>query len=560
MRRTENARDTCFYRRELSCYLARHGRLAVPCQAGAAARKGGGKRRPRPAGIGAARIGADLVNDSELKDLCDSILSQRSLILVSNRGPVEYQMTPAGRPEARRGSSSAVTALSSLAQSVEFTWVASAMGEGDRATAKNSEGRKLQSPLPGHKINLRYVVSPRRTYHKYYNIFCNPLLWFLHHYMWNPPYNPNVDASVHDAWQTGYVPVNQAFARAVVEEARQGPLPPMVMGHDYHLYLVPGYVREEVPEAIIQHYVHVPWPTARYWQMVPRYIVGQICRSLCAADILGFQTPQDRRSFLDTVGHFLPEAEVDYNSGAVSLNGRSANVKAYPISINVSEVQRIANSTRALEYEKRLAAMCGEHTIMRIDRAEPNKNIIRGFKAYELLLSRHPELQGRVKFLAFLVPSRTHIRQYQRYLEEINQTVRQINDRFGAEDWQPITTFVENNYTQAVAGMKLYDTLLVNTIIEGMNLVAKEGPVVNTRDGVLVLSENSGVHHQLAEGTLSVAPTDVEGTMGALYQAINMPPEDRKRRAAQLTSAVCSADNTHWIARQLRDMADCTSG
>ena len=204
-------------------------------------------------------------------------------------------MTPAGRPEARRGSSGAVTALSTLAQSVEFTWVASAMGEGDRATAKSSEGRKLRSPLPGHKINLRYVVSPRRTYHKYYNIFCNPLLWFLHHYMWNPPYNPNVDASVHDAWQTGYVPVNQAFAQAVVEEARQGPLPPMVMGHDYHLYLAPGYVREEIPQAIIQHYVHVPWPAARYWQMIPSYIVRQICRSLCAADLLGFQTPAGLR-------------------------------------------------------------------------------------------------------------------------------------------------------------------------------------------------------------------------------------------------------------------------
>ena len=510
----------------------------------------------------AAQMGAGLVNDadSELRELCDSILSQRSLIVASNRGPVEYQMTPAGRPEARRGSSGAVTALSSLAQSKEFTWVASAMGEGDRTVAKGSEGRKLPSPLPGHKINLRYVVSPRRTYHKYYNIFCNPLLWFLHHYMWNPPYNPNVDASVHDAWQTGYIPVNQAFAQAVVEEARQGPLPPIVMGHDYHLYLAPGYVREEVPEAIIQHYVHVPWPAARYWQMIPSYIVRQICRSLCAADLLGFQTPQDCGSFLDTVEHFLPEADVDYNRGAVSLQGRSAGVKAYPISINVAEVQRIANSTRALEYEKRLATLCGEHTVMRIDRAEPNKNIIRGFKAYELLLSRHPELQERVNFLAFLVPSRTHIRQYQRYLEEINQTVRQINDRFGSEEWQPITTFIENNYTQAVAGMKLYDTLLVNTIIEGMNLVAKEGPVVNTRNGVLVLSENSGVHHQLGEGALSVAPTDVEGTMDALYQSITMPLEDRKRRVAQLTSAVCNADNTHWITRQLRDIANCASG
>ena len=497
----------------------------------------------------------DQTSTVELKELCDSVLSQRPLILVSNRGPVEYQMTPEGRPEARRGSGGVVTALSSLTQSVEFTWVASAMGEGDRTVANNDQGRRLPSPLPGHKISLRYVVTPRRIYHKYYNVLCNPLLWFLQHYMWNPPYSPNVDASVHDAWKGGYIPVNQAFAKAVVEEARQAQQPPIIIGHDYHLYLVPEYVRQECPEAIIQHYVHIPWPAPRYWQMIPNYIASHICSSLCATDLLGFQTPQDRRSFLDTVEHFLPEAEVDHKDWAVNWRDRTTQVKVYPISINVAEVQRIANSPRALDYETRLAPLCGGPTIMRIDRAEPNKNIIRGFKAYQLLLSRYPDLQGQVNFLAFLVPSRTHIRQYQRYMEEIKQVVLQINNEFGNAEWQPILTFIENNYTQAIAGMKLYDVLLVNTIIEGMNLVAKEGPVVNTRDGVLVLSESSGVHHQLKEGALSISPTDIEGTMEALYQAITMPADERKRRASQLISAVCREDNTDWITRQLKDIA-----
>ena len=491
----------------------------------------------------------------QLKELCDSVLSQRSLILVSNRGPVEHQMTPEGRPEARRGSGGVVTALSSLAQSVEFTWVASAMGEGDRTIANDGQGRRLPSPLPGHKINLRYVVTPRRIYHKYYNVLCNPLLWFLQHYMWNPPYNPNVDASIHDAWKTGYIPVNQAFANVVIEEARQAQRPPIIIGHDYHLYLIPEYVRQEFPEAIIQHYVHIPWPTPRYWQMIPNYIASQICSSLCATDLLGFQTPQDRRSFLDTVEHFLPEAEVDHKDWEVHWRGQRTQVKVYPMSIDVPEVQRIANSPRALDYETRLEPLCNGHTIMRIDRAEPNKNIIRGFKAYQLLLSRYPDLRGNVNFLAFLVPSRTHIRQYQRYMEEIKQVVLQINNEFGNAEWQPILTFIENNYTQAVAGMKLYDALLVNTIIEGMNLVAKEGPVVNTRDGVLVLSESSGVHHQLKEGALSISPTDIEGTMEALYQAITMPADDRKRRASQLISAVCREDNTEWITRQFKDIA-----
>ena len=235
--------------------------------------------------------------------------------------------------------------------------------------------------------------------------------------------------------------------------------------------------------------------------------------------------------------------------------GHRSNIKVYPISINVEEVQRIANSPRALDYEARLATETGEVTIVRIDRAEPNKNIVRGFRAYDLLLTRYPELKGRVKFLAFLVPSRTHIRQYQRYMDEIQQVIQQINNNHGTDDWKPIVAYIENNYTQAIAGMKLYDALLVNTIVEGMNLVAKEGPVVNGRNGVLVLSHSSGVHPQLAGGALSVSPTDIEGTMKALYQAITMSPEDRKDRASRLIDSVCREDVNDWITHQLIDIS-----
>ena len=492
---------------------------------------------------------------NELTELCEAVFSQRPLILVSNRGPVEHQMSGDGWPEARRGSGSVVTAFNSLAQKFEFTWVASAMGEGDRIVSENGQGPHIKSPLPGHEINLRYVVTPRRVYHKYYNILCNPLLWFLQHYMWNPPYNPNVDAAVHDAWESGYIPVNQAFANAVISEAQALEQAPIVIGHDYHLYLMPEFVRKEVPEAVIQHFVHIPWPTPQYWHMIPDYIIRRICESLCTTDLLGFQTIGDVRCFLDTVEEFVPDVTVDRTSHTVARNGRTTSVKVYPISINVEEVQRIANTPRALDYENRLSADTGDVTIVRIDRAEPNKNIVRGFRAYELMLTRYPELKGKVKFLAFLVPSRTHIRQYQRYMDEIQQVIQQINNNHGTDDWQPIVPFIENNYTQAIAGMKLYDVLLVNTIIEGMNLVAKEGPVVNNRDGVLVLSHSSGVYQQLSDGAISVSPTDIEGTMEALHQAITMSAEDRKARAARMLNSVCREDINHWLYQQMNDIS-----
>ena len=491
---------------------------------------------------------------SRLRGLCEDVLADKNLILASNRGPVEHHALPDGRTEARRGSGGVVTALNSLAQMLEFTWVASAVGEGDRRASEGSHGTRIKSPIPGHKIYTRFVVTPRKVYHKYYNIFCNPLLWFLQHYMWNSPYNPNLDANVHDAWSDGYVEVNKAFANVVVEEASSSSKTPVIMVHDYHLYLAPHYIREALGNAIIHHFTHIPWPSPRYWQLLPSSILRNICRSLCASDIIGFQTPHDVRNFLDSCEEFLPDSEIDHVERSVVLDGHRTLVRAYPISIDAEEIVRIANSPRALDYEQKLKPMCNESTIIRVDRAEPSKNVVRGFKAFGLLLARHPDLRGKVNFLAFLVPSRTHIRQYQRYMDEIQQTIREINATYGTDDWTPISTFMENNYTQAIAGMKLYDVMLVNSVIDGMNLVAKEGPVVNGREGVLILSETTGAYKQLHKGALTVSPSDIEGTMQAMYQALTMDPEERKRRSTDLAQIIEREDINNWLCTQLQDI------
>ena len=487
-------------------------------------------------------------------DLVDELLSTRRLILASNRGPMEYQVHGNDPPQPRRGSGGVVTALSGLTKYVDFTWIASAMGEGDRRIAEANPGQSIRSPLPGQRISIRHVVTPRRIYHKYYNVICNPLLWFLQHYMWSSPYTPNVDSLVHDAWHTGYMQVNRAFANTIVSEAQQSTLSPLVMVHDYHLYLVPGFVREQLPNAIIHQFVHVPWPASTYWQLLPAMMRTAICESLCQADIVGFQARRDVQAFLDSCATFLPDAVANYAEGTVQYKGRETLVRAYPISIDVGEMRRIATSPRAQEYEERLRPLFGKKTIVRVDRAEPSKNVVRGFRAYELLLEHHPELRGEVRFLAFLVPSRTHIRQYQRYMDEIEAIVEHVNRRFGTEEWQPIEVIFENNYTQAIAAMRMYDVLLVNAIIDGMNLVAKEGPAVNTKNGVLVLSESAGAHERLCVGCLSLAPADVEGTAYSLYQALTMSEEERAERNQRMVSTIEHEDITHWLFSQLQDI------
>jgi trehalose 6-phosphate synthase len=233
-------------------------------------------------------------------------------------------------------------------------------------------------------------------------------------------------------------------------------------------------------------------------------------------------------------------------------------VRAYPSSIDVDEVRAIAESQRAQDYLNRVGEFTAKHTIVRVDRAEPNKNIIRGFRAYQTMLESHPELKEEVTFLAFLVPSRTHIKQYERYMEEIEALVRQINSAHGSPNWQPVHIFSENNYTQAIAGLKLYDTLLVNPVVDGMNPVAKEGPIVNTQNGVLVISEGSSAFDQLRGGALAVAPADIEGTAQALYEAVTMSPEERAQRATTLVESIEREDSVQWLLTQFQDILSLT--
>ena len=488
-----------------------------------------------------------------LYDLCQELLAERRLILVSNRGPVDYRAGKDGNLVLNRGSGGVVTALSAISKYVELTWIASAMGEGDRRVASEQDGR-FHVELPGQKLYLRFVVSPRNVYHKYYNLFCNPLLWFLQHYMWNSPYTPNVDSKVYDAWENGYVAVNRSFAEAAVAEAARNKTPPFVMIHDYQLYMVGGMIRSQVPQAILQHFIHIPWPASSYWYLFPKPMRNAIVESLCSVDIVGLQTKRDVHHFLHTCELFLDGAEVDYDAGTISYKGRITKAAPYPVSVDVTSLQRHARSPRAQQYVEKLRPHLGELTIARVDRTEPSKNIIRGLKAFDTLLERYPGFVNKVKMLCFLVPSRSGIKQYQRYTQDVFDLVEAINEKYGNEEWKPIEVFFENNYTQAIAGMSLCDVLLVNPVIDGMNLVAKEGPVVSAHDSVLILSESAGAHEQLGQYAVSVAPADVEGTILALYEALTMDPGERKRRAEAMRRVVEEEDITRWLYTQFQDL------
>ena len=509
-----------------------------------------------PAGISDAQALTSSIRaewrDADLAALCQEMLGGRQLMVVSNRGPVEHHVADDGRLHARRGTGGVITALSSLARYLDFTWVASAMTEGDRRVAElAADVPWTSSSCDG--LALRYVAPPPWAYHRYYNVFCNPMLWFIQHRLLGQTARRKAVA-IFDAWDQGYVRVNQAFADVVASEARQDRGSPCVMVHDYHLYLVPHYLRRAIPNATITHFVHIPWPGPARWYVLPERIRNQICHGLAQADVLGFQCARDVHRFLETCEEFLPDASVDRREGTVDTDGHRAHVRSYPISIDVQQIRSVSASASASRHASHLRSLSRKATIVRVDRLDPTKNVLLGFAAYRRLLEQHPELRGQVTFLAFLVPSRMGVREYRLYAEQVRECIRQVNATFGDREWTPIHAFFEDNYIQAVAGLGMYDVLLVNSVVDGMNLVAKEGPVVNTRNGVLVLSRATGAYDQLRGGAVAVDPLDVEGTAGALYNALVMDQAERARRTSALVAAVEGEDLGHWLRSQFQDL------
>ncbi len=486
-------------------------------------------------------------------------LEERALVIASNRGPVSFKWQGGRKFSSSRGSGGVVTAVSSIARERQPVWIACAMTEDDRKRARIAEedGELLITP-PGEnpEFRLRFVVPDNDTYFKYYNVISNPLLWFLQHYLWDTPRSPDITGDTYDAWVNGYQVVNQLFADEILAAFEGFDRPPIVMLQDYHLYLAAGLIRARRPDAIIQQFVHIPWPDPDYWRLLPLTFRQAICEGMLGNDIIGFQTREHARSFLYTCEAYVPGVRVDYSGRAVLWNDRRIEVRSYPISIDVEAVRRAAYSNEARSHDRYLPNYLNEYTVLRVDRAEPSKNIVRGFQAFDRMLELHPEFLGRVNFLAILVPSRLDVSEYQEYLDNVSSIVGRINAKYSNVEtsWQPIHVLMGENYPRALAAMKWYDVLLVNTIIDGMNLVAKEGCLLNERNGVLILSEGAGAANQLGDDALMIAPADVEGTAEAIYKALTMPLSERRRHAENLRRLVESDDVATWFREQLHDI------
>ncbi len=515
------------------------------------------------------------------------------LFVVSNRGPVSFDLDASapGGLVASRGAGGLVTALAELGRHAPITWIACAISHGDRAAGRALEaatvtrGRRarivpasgtpgvpavdpdhvrglIDEVLPGQDLRLHLVTLDASVFEPFYNVVANPFLWFLQHRMFAPAYGPNVDSTLLAAWRGGYRPANEAIAAAVIK-AVGNEKRPIVLLQDYHLYLAAEPIRRAIPGATIMHFNHIPWPAAGEWQMLPSRMRRAICEGLLECDLIGLQTDRYASDFLDTVASSVRDARVDPDSRTVRWHNRRIPVRTYPISVDPAGLERFARSDaveeRVFRLRERLERSGNPRLIVRADRIEPSKNALRGFLAYEELINRRPSLRERVRFLAVMAPTRTEIPEYAEYAAAVREVVARINGLSDPED-APVWILDGSDYAMAIAAMRLADVVLVNPLVDGMNLVAKEAVLVGQHNPALVLSETAGAAEQLASDALVVAPADIVGTASQLERALEMPEEERRYHLRRLRLSVRHEDVRWWLDRQLRDLSAVRRG
>jgi trehalose 6-phosphate synthase len=472
----------------------------------------------------------------------------KRIVIVSNRAPVTFSRSESGERTYSRGAGGLVTALNAVSRRSErAVWIASAQSEEDVQVSRES------APYEVEDLRVTLVEHDARAYDLMYNKLANPLLWFVQHGLYDLPYDPALGEDTKRAWEEGYVPVNRNFAEAVARTV-EGEESPTILLHDYQLYMTPLFLRESRAAlgAFVSLFVHIPWPEPDQWRVLPKYIREGVLISLLAADVVAFHTKGYARNFAETAAQVLG-VEIDAEKGIVYHDGREVWVRAYPISIDPAEFEGLARSEAVLEEEEFVKNLPGR-LLLRVDRMDLSKNVVRGFQAYGRMLERHPELAGEVTFLAQLQPSRGDVPEYARYAEVVQKTVEEVNERHGNHSWKPIELSVEDNFPRSVAAYKNYDALLVNAVRDGMNLVAKEAAIVNGRDGVLILSEGAGAHEELKENVLTVNPFDIDEQAEAIHQALTMPDEERGRRANALRQTVEANTIEDWVEAQMEDI------
>jgi trehalose 6-phosphate synthase len=493
---------------------------------------------------------------------------RQRVLVASNRGPLSYQFGDDGALAGRRGGGGLIagltSALAAVADQAEVTWICAALSDEDRMAARDSEATSSDPEDPGD-VRVVMLDIPAETFDRAYNKVANSILWFTHHLLFDTPNQPQFGREFRLDWES-YLAYNQAFADALAHEAaaaRQDRI--RVLVQDYHLSLAPRLLRESLGGAGddlgIAHFSHTPWAPAGYYRMLPREVGQALLDGILAADHVGFHARCWADAFLDCCEAILG-ADVDRAgprdgnvAGRVSHRGHVCQVAVHPLGVDAPALRARAQADDVRAHVSTLSrAADSMKLIVRVDRTELSKNIVRGLAAYRELLQTRPQWRGRVTHLAFAYPSRSAVPQYRVYTDQMARLAQQITEEFRTPNWNPLVLEVKDDYPRSLAACALADVLLVNPIRDGMNLVAQEGPVLSERGCALVLSREAGAAATLGDDALLVNPYDVSETAGALHRALAMPDAERRRRSDALAATAGAFPPARWLGDQLASL------
>jgi trehalose 6-phosphate synthase len=474
------------------------------------------------------------------------------LVVASNRGPVQFELDDDGDLSTSRGSGGMVAALGPALAGRGGTWVATAITDGDRVAAKRA-GRTARQhiELPQGPISLRSIVVDPPKYHAYYNRVSNRTLWFLQHHLFDIPRHPRFDMSFRDAWHA-YTDVNVTFAQTIDAEVAPGG---DVFVQDYHLSLVPAILRDHRPDVRIAFFLHCPWVDPDAYSTLPGTVGEELLAGMLGANLVGFLVPRWARNFMrccQDAGY-----QVDRAAGEIHLaSGRTVRVCSYPLGVDVEALRARAGQADVHTQRRVIREWArNRRLLVRVDRMELSKNILRGLDGFRLFLERNPRARARVVHFVLAYASRRDLPEYQAYFSEVRQRADEINERFRTRNWEPVRLELRDNYPRALAAMAEADALIVNPVWDGMNLVAKEGPSVSENDTVLILSRNAGAADDLADGALLINPFDTWELAQAIRTALDMPADERAERAKRLLAGAGALPPNAWFELQREHLA-----
>jgi trehalose 6-phosphate synthase len=458
-------------------------------------------------------------------------MAQRPVVIVSNRGPLSFRVGDDGDLVAKRGAGGLVSGLAPLVTGTDATWIAAAMSDGDRQAA-------TQGVVEAEGFRVRSLALDAGAYRMAYDVVCNATLWFLHHGLYDLARRPRFDLRFREAWQA-YREVNAAFADVVVEEAPDGAA---VLVQDYHLALVGGLVKDRRPDLRTVHFSHTPFATPDMWRVLPTDLGAELLEGMAGHDACGFHSGRWADAFAACCVEQLGSAPTTFVS---------------PLASDPDDILGVARSEACTRELAALDQVVGDRAfLVRVDRIELSKNLLRGFAAYDDLLERYPQWRERVVMGAFVYPSREGLAEYLAYRQEVETVVRRINERWSTPGWEPIVFDPSDDFPRSVAALRRADVFLVNPIRDGLNLVASEGPLVNDRDALLLLSPEAGIWDQLGDVARPVHPYDISGTADVLAAALGVSREDRAEEGQALKARAAARTPADWLADQLSAAED----